>query len=186
MIVNLDEFHAIILNKIESNMSCTPNIDENAIELTNTVKLLAVNIDHKLRFDFHISKLCSKAAVQLNNLSRLKKYMGKEEKKAVINSFIIANFNYCPLVWHFRSCASARKIDQISKSYLRMVLNDHKSEYETLLKKSNNSTMEVKRLRILAHEIFKAINNINPHYMRYLFTTKNARVRPNDILVKSH
>ena len=40
-----------------------------------------------------ISNLCSKAAMQLNSLGRLKKYMGKREKVAIVNSFINENLN---------------------------------------------------------------------------------------------
>ena len=50
------------------------------------------------------SNLCSKAAMQLNALGRLQKYTGKPEKVAIVNSFIYANFNYSPLVWHFSTC----------------------------------------------------------------------------------
>ena len=35
--------------------------------------------------------------MQLNALGRLQKYMEKPEKVAIVNSFIFANFNYCPL-----------------------------------------------------------------------------------------
>ena len=61
--VNPDKFQAIILNKKESDMSYTLSIDQNAIKSTNAVKLLGVNIDHKLRFDFHISTLCSETVL---------------------------------------------------------------------------------------------------------------------------
>ena len=46
--------------------------------------------------------------------------------------------------------------------------------------------MEIKRPRNLALEIFKTIGNLNPNFMKIIFSTKlNARVRPNDILVKA-
>ena len=46
--------------------------------------------------------------------------------------------------------------------------------------------METKRLRNLALEIFKTINDLNPSFMKSIFSAKlNARVRPNDILVKT-
>ena len=64
--------------------------------------------------------MCSKAVMQLNALSRLQKYMGKSEKEAVTNNFILSNFNYCPLVWHFNSCESIKKIEKIQKRYLRI------------------------------------------------------------------
>ena len=56
--------------------------------------------------------LCSEAAMQLNALGRLQKYMGKPEEVPSVNSFIYANFNYCPLVWHFSTCESIRKIEK--------------------------------------------------------------------------
>ena len=40
-------------NKKESDMSCTLNMDQNVIKSIQTVKLLGVNIDQKLRLDFH-------------------------------------------------------------------------------------------------------------------------------------
>ena len=46
--------------------------------------------------------------------------------------------------------------------------------------------MEIKRLRNLALEIFKTINDLNPSFMNSIFSVKlNARVRPNNILVKT-
>ena len=46
--------------------------------------------------------------------------------------------------------------------------------------------MELKRLRNLALEIFKTINDLNPSFMKSIFSAKlNAKVRPNDILVKA-
>ena len=46
--------------------------------------------------------------------------------------------------------------------------------------------MEIKRLRNLALEIFKTINDLNPSFMKSIFSGKlNARERPNDILAKA-
>ena len=107
--------------------------------------------------------------------------------KAIINIFIYANFNYYPLVLHFCSCKSSRKIEQIQKLCLRIILDDFASDYETLLEKGKTSTMNVKRMRILATEIFKAINNLNPFFMKDIFTSKvNPKVLPNNLIVKRH
>ena len=47
--------------------------------------------------------------------------------------------------------------------------------------------MEITRLRVLAIEVFKTVNNLNPNYIKYRFTPKlHPKVRPNDILVKHH
>ena len=101
MIVNPEKPHAIIIDKEGQNNNPTEiNIDEKKISSESSVLLLGLEIDSKLNFDKHISKLCNKSAGQLNAFNRLNRYLGFEEKKIVINSFIYGNFNYCPLVWH--------------------------------------------------------------------------------------
>ena len=113
--------------------------------------------------------------------------MGKSEKVAIVNGFIYANFNYCPLVWHFSTCESIRKIEKIQKRCLRIALDDYDSDYNVLLRKSGKVTMEIKRLRVLAIEIFKTVNNLHPNYMKDIFTPKlYPKVKPNDIVVKHH
>ena len=122
--------------------------------------------------DKRISKLSNKSADQLNALNRLNRYLDFEEKKILINSFILDNFNYCPLVWHFCSKNSLNKIGNIQKRALRFLLNDYESDYKILQKKCNKCTMEVRRLRTLALETFKTLNNLNPAFMKNLFAKR--------------
>ena len=42
-----------------------------------------------------------------------------------------------------------------------MLANDYNSDYKDLLEITKTSTMEIKRLRTLALEVFKAVNNLN-------------------------
>ena len=68
-----------------------------------------------------------------------------------------------------------------------MIHNDYNSDYETLLKSSRTSTMQIKRMKQLAIEIFKTVNNLNPDFMKNMFTSKqNAQIRPHDLLVRNH
>ena len=187
MIVKADKFQAVILNKKESEANYKLTIDNNDIEFTESVKLLDIRIDDRLWFDQNISNLCSKAAMQVNALGRLQKYIGKSVKVDIVNSFIYANFNYWPLVWHFSTCESIRKIKIIQKCCLRIALDDYGRYYDVLLRKSGKVTMETKLLRFLALKIFKTVNNLNPNYMKDIFTPKlHTKVRPNDILLKHH
>ena len=137
MVVNLDKFRAIILDRKEAQAAHKLIIDNKEIKTTNSIKLLGTNIDHQLRFNEHISIPCFKAAMPLNAVSRRQKYMGKSEKE------------------------------------------------KEILCNINKPTMEIRRLRTLAAEIFKTVNEINPPYMKNIFTPKeNAKVRQNDIIVK--
>ena len=47
--------------------------------------------------------------------------------------------------------------------------------------------MKIKRLCTIDIEIFKTINNINPNFMKDIFTPKrDPKIRPYDIFVKHH
>ena len=61
------------------------------------------------------------------------------------------------------------KIENIQKRALRFLLNNYESDCKTLLKNFNKCTMEVRRLRTLALETFKALNDLNPAFMKNLF-----------------
>ena len=70
MIVNLEKFQSMILQKFGNSYAHTIEIDGNEIETTNSVYLLGIHIDNKLTFDDHIFTLCNKASIQLNAIGR--------------------------------------------------------------------------------------------------------------------
>ena len=128
-----------------------------------------------------------KASNQLNAIGRIQKYMGFKEKEVLLNSFVLSNFNYCPLVWHFYSSKSLKKIEKIQERTLRILYNDSTSDYNQLLNKSSKASMEVKCLRNLALEIFKTLNHLNPEYMKEIFyKTTNLTHRPFNIKVNQN
>ena len=63
--------------------------------------------------DEHISNVCKKASRQLNVLKRIGGNSCKLGKLNVYYSFIMSNFNYCPLTWHF----CGEKIPERSRKY---------------------------------------------------------------------
>ena len=74
--------------------------------------MLGITIDNKLNFNEHISKLCKSASAQLNAIFRLRYKFPFKAKHILINSFVNANFSYCPLIWHFSSSNSLLKFKQ--------------------------------------------------------------------------
>ncbi len=191
MIANPEKFHSLLLRKNQTNTSGEQiNINGKIIKSEETVKLLGVTLDYKLDFDPHISNLCKKAATQLNVLKRLKAFIGFNEKKILVQSFVYSNFNYCPLVWYFSSSKSLQKIEQLQERALRFLYNDHTSSYNNLLLKSDKCTMLIARQRILCIEIFKTVKQLNPPFMQNIFKLRSsnyslrnpnnlAHVRPN-------
>ena len=93
---------------------------------------------------------------------------------------------YCPLAWHFCSKASQNKIEKIQYRSLKILSNDYYSDYEFLLEKTENPTMEIRRLRSLALEVFKTLNDLNPNFMKEIFYyLPHSTHRKHDIFVHS-
>ena len=88
MIANARKIHAIILDKKKNNHTQEIiKIDSKAIKLKSVVKLLDVQNNAELNFNVHIANVCRPAANQLNALIRLRKFLGFEEKKILINDY---------------------------------------------------------------------------------------------------
>ena len=86
--VNSDKFQAIVLDKRSScNTEVNVIIVSEQIQGVPLVDILGITIDGKLNFNLLIDKICLKSANQLNALDRLKRFLGNEERKVLINSF---------------------------------------------------------------------------------------------------
>ena len=106
-------------------------------------------------------------------------FLGFEERKVLINSFILSNFNYCPLVWSISSAKSLNKIENLQKRALRFLHNGCSSSYEELFKKSGKSTVNVSNHGSLCIEIFKTLNDFNPSVIKDIFQLRMTN-RPNE------
>ena len=63
MIVNPQKFQAIVLNKKRSDLTNTNfQVDNQVIKSVSSVELLGIQINGKLNFNLHISKICKSAA----------------------------------------------------------------------------------------------------------------------------
>ena len=146
----------------------------NKIDCEDEVKLLGVTFDFKLTFNSHVSHICKKASQQLNVLKRIGNNLSKLGKLTIYYSFILSNFNYCPLVWHFCGEGNTKKLEKIQERALRFIYNDSDSSYENLLEKSQLPSLRLRRLRSMAIEVFKIINKQTPVYLHDLVTIKKS------------
>ena len=149
MIANPDKFQSIIINrhgKFDPVNQHILKFNDYEITSSNSVILLGMEIDDRLNFENHINNLVRKAAGQLNYLISKKHCLNQEAKQVLIQSFIMSNFNYCPLVWLFCSSKLKNKQECIQKRALRFLYNDYESDYEHLLSMSNKPSIEVRKL----------------------------------------
>ena len=129
MEANPDKFQAISLGKKTHDSNISFTLDGSEIKCDEEVKLVGVTIDFRLNFDSHISNICRKASRQLNVLKRLGNKLCKLGKINIYYSFIMSNFNYCPLTWHFCGKVNTKKIEKIQERALRFIYSDYTSTY---------------------------------------------------------
>ena len=160
-------------------------ISDAEIKCEEVVKLLGIDIDYKLSFDQHISILCRKAGQQLNVLKRLSPLLSRLNKLTIFHTYILSKFNYCPLAWHVCNENNSRKLEKIQERALRFVYEDFDSSYEELLDKAKIPTLHVRRLRTMALETFKILNNMSPPVLSNLVKLRDnsaCNFRYNNIL----
>ena len=109
------------------------NIKGSIIESTNCEKLLGIHIDSNFSFEYHINRICCKASRKFQVLSRIAKYISEDKKRMLFKSFIISQFNYCPIVWMCHGRGLNNKINNIHQRALRIVYQD-KNQFWNFIK----------------------------------------------------
>jgi hypothetical protein len=64
--------------------------------------------------------------------------------------FILSNFNYCPVIWHFCSETNTKKMEKNQERALKFIHNENHSTYEELLAKSKLPSLKIRRIRTIA------------------------------------
>ena len=192
MKMNSDKCHLLISG--HKHEVLIANIGGEQIIEANKVKLLGIEIDSDLSFTNHLNSVLGKVSKKLNALSRPCAILPFHRKRALMHSFIVSQFNYCPLVWMYHSRIINNKINSLHYRALRMVYNDNVSSFEDLLQKDGSVTIHQQNLRSLTVEIFKVIKNIAPPLMSHIFTKNHnlctdnvsANTRSNSIFYNAH
>ena len=129
--------------------------------------------------------LCLKASRQLNALIRIQNHLNIKQRNTIYETFVLANFNFCPIVWNYCSSKNNIKLERIQKRALRFLLNDKTSSYAELIEKSGRPTLSLSRIRQVATEVYKSLNGLNPVYMSNLFKRKELpyNLRQDNILI---
>ena len=173
LVANPSKFQLMFLGTKDYN-NLSLDIDNSTVSATAEVELLGIIIDNKLSFSSHIKKICKNANNKLCAIIRLRNYLSLSQTKLLINSYVLSNFSYCPLLWMFCQKKDIILINNLHKRALRTIHNNFVLDFDDLLLLDNSSSIHVKHLRILMIEIYKSLNKINPEVMWDIFKVKHA------------
>ena len=140
---------------------------------SSDIKLLGITLNNKLKFDKHMSNICSKANTKLSTLTRAAKFLPFNKKLILFEAFTELQFKYCPLVWMFHGRQINDKINKLHERALRIVYNDTITSFEELLVKDKTFTIHHQNIQSLAIEIYKAMNNLPGGNLSEFFVRNN-------------
>ena len=120
LVANAGKYHLLTSSKtpVDIYISNTEILNEERI------KLLGVNLEGRLNFDFHVNTLLKKATKKHHALPRVRNYMNKKKRHILVNAFITSQFSYWPFIWMFYSKTMDNRINKIYKKALRLVYKD--------------------------------------------------------------
>ena len=122
MKLNTDKCHLLISEN--KNEQMWAKLDRDIFWESNDVKLLRIILDNNLKFDKHVSNICSKVNRKLSALTRVAKFLPFKKRRILFKAFIESQFKYCPLVWMFHGRQTNDKVNKLHERALRIVYND--------------------------------------------------------------
>ena len=165
MDANPHKLQSIFLGR-KRDISFSISVQENLILPTDNIKVLGVTLDDHLKFDAHITNICTTASRQINALKRLTKFLNERSRILVYKSFISPNFDYCPVTWMFCGRRNVIKLEKLQERALRFVFMDSDSFDTDLLKRGNFLSLSAYRIQNLAMEMSKCFHGMNPMYLK--------------------
>ena len=99
MKLNTDKCHLLVSRN--KNRQMWAKLDRDIVWESKDVKLLGITLNNKLKFDKHVSNICSKANRTLSTLTRVAKFLAFKKIFILFKAFTESQFQYCPLAWCF-------------------------------------------------------------------------------------
>ena len=153
MKLNPDKCHLLIFGEENTDVS----VQVGATLITEFVeeKLFGITLEKHLDFKSHVNSLCKKARQKPHELACISSYVDVEKLRIMINTFVVSQFSYCPLVRMVHDRSVSKKINIIHERALRISNKDSFSNFEELLLKANTEFIHRTNLQLLATEILK-------------------------------
>ena len=166
MVANDSKFQALIIYKNKQGTSGLKlKINGETIKTSKEGFLLGVTIGNKLSVCIFL-EFAGKQEIPLNGIKRLHEYFSEKEKKVLVKTYVLSYFNYCTLVWHFCGKGSLHKMEEVQERAIRFIKNT--------LRDLGEVTLYLKRVRLIAQEVFKSFKGQNPEYIQNLLGKRHA------------
>ena len=158
-------------------------LNDSEIKLTETLRILGVTFDRKLKFKDHIAEQTKKACAKASALRRLRRFIPQDVMIRLYKAYVLPHLEYCSPLLLGIGKIEANKLEDTNYYILRTILGLSKSlTYEYILKRyaSMGSLAERRYIQSLML-VYKSVNNDGPIYINELFKLKIVKYNLRDI-----
>ena len=102
---------------------------------TCSEQFFGVKIVNKLTLEEQVEGLCKKASQKVSAVTKISSLMRFEQRKRIVDLFIISHFSNYPMVWMFHSRRLNNRIDHIHERALKIIYQGYNSSFKELPRK---------------------------------------------------
>ena len=147
MKLNVEKSNYIVFSRSKTAFNTRLQLNGKNLEELSVTKLLGVWLSEDLNWEKNTKEICKKAYSRVTMLSKLK-YIGLpiEDLIKIYILFIRSLTEYCSVVFHGSLTQElTRKIEQIQKTCLKVILSENYVSYEAALEMSGLETLHDRR-----------------------------------------
>jgi len=166
MNINWNKTKEMIIGPLATQSVPLLTVDGNTIQRVNVFKLLGVSVDSDLKWDSHVSAICSKASSRLYFLKLLKRSaVSRDDLMHFYESCIRPMLEYACAVWHSSlTIEQSKRIENIQRRAVTII--DGHCDYLNYCETNNLSTLHDRR-ELLTKSFFNNMFNVDNslHYL---------------------
>ena len=131
--VNSSKTQCMFVTNQRTRLPETITIDGIRIEIKDSVKVLGVTLDNKLRFSSFVNSTGAKSYYHLRRITSIRKYLSFDPTKLLILFFVISKLDYCNSLLYGAPDYMIKKLQRIQKRAACLIFHQRNSNVNLLL-----------------------------------------------------
>ena len=136
--VNSSETQCMFVTNQRTRLPETITIDGIRIEIKDSVKVLGVTLDNKLRFSSFVNSTCAKSYYHLRRITSIRKYLSFDLTKLLILTFVISRLDYCNSLLYGAPDYMIEKLQRVQNRAACLLFHQRNSNVNILLNELND------------------------------------------------
>ena len=164
---------------LSSRFSKTPpihafNVNGYRISPSHSVRSLGVTLDRHLQMSQHVNMLCKSAFFSLKNISKIRKFLDRDNTERLVHAFISSKIDYCNSILIGLPNEEIDKIQRVQNAAARLISGTKKYASITPILIKLHWLPVIARIEYkILLTVFKSLNNLAPEYISELLNQYN-------------